>query len=169
MKQRLGIALALLSEPEFLVLDEPTNGLDPEGVAEVRSLIKNVRADTGAAILVSSHQLSELSQIADEFVFIHEGKLIEHIPRDVLEKRVRKAITLSVSDPDAAQRILSVKLGINDSDVENGYLIIRDDINDTSSIPQILIENGVRIYSFTPSNATLEDYFLALIHEKGGE
>jgi ABC-2 type transport system ATP-binding protein len=168
MKQRLGIALALLSEPEFLVLDEPTNGLDPEGAADIRNLIKKFRAETGAAVLLSSHQLAELSQIADEFIFIHEGRLIEQITRTVLEKRVRKAITLSVSDPDAAQRILRIKLGITDSDVEDGFLIIRDDPPDTSVIPQILIENAVRIYHLIPSHATLEDYFLALIHEKGG-
>jgi ABC-2 type transport system ATP-binding protein len=167
MKQRLGIALSLLCEPDFLVLDEPTNGLDPEGVADFRNLIKKIRDDTGATVLVSSHQLSELALYADEFVFIHGGRLIEQIPRSTLEKRVRKAVTLSVSDPDAALRILDVKLGVKNADAENGYLIIHEDISDISIIPQILVENGIRIFSLEHSHATLEEYFLALIERKG--
>jgi ABC-2 type transport system ATP-binding protein len=168
MKQRLGIALSLLCEPDFLVLDEPTNGLDPEGVADFRGLIKKIRDDTGATILISSHQLSELALYADEFVFIHNGRLIEQIPRNTLEKRVRKTVTLSVSDPDAALKILDVKLGLKNADAENGYLIIHEDISDISVLPQVLVENGIRIFSLEHSHATLEEYFLALIETKGG-
>lgn len=169
MKQRLGIALSLLNQPDFLVLDEPTNGLDPEGVADVRMLIEKIRTESGATVLVSSHALAELAQIADEFVFIHEGKLIEQINRETLEKRVRKTITLSVSDTDAALKILSVKLGINNADAENGYLVLHDEISDISVLPQVLIENGIRIFSLERSHATLEEYFLALIRTKGDE
>jgi ABC-2 type transport system ATP-binding protein len=166
MKQRLGIALSLVCEPEFLVLDEPTNGLDPQGVADVRELIKKIRENTGACVLVSSHQLSELALIADEFVFIHNGRLIEQIPRNILEKRVRKAITLSVSDTDAALKILDVKLGITGADAENGYLVIHDEISDISVLPQMLVENGIRIFALEHSHATLEEYFLELIRTK---
>ena len=94
MKQRLGIAIALASNPDFLILDEPINGLDPEGIIDIRELILKLNRVNGITILVSSHYLDELSKIATDYGFLHEGKLIEEIPAEELNQKLRKKIEI---------------------------------------------------------------------------
>jgi ABC-2 type transport system ATP-binding protein len=153
ISERLGLALALLSNPEFLVIDEQCSGILP--------LIPQIRDETGAAILLTDEKLSALAGIADEFIFIHEGKIVGQITKTALEKQVRKAVRMSVSNPDAALQILSVKLNIT-ADVEDGYLVIPLETSE-EIIKQILNENAVRIYSMEHFHNTHEDYFQSII------
>ena len=114
MKQRLGIANAILHDPELLILDEPTNGLDPIGIAEVRNFIKNLSVERGKTILISSHILSEISLLADDIGIIDHGVLLEESSMDELEKKNRKYIQLQVSDIPKASLILERQFHVTD-------------------------------------------------------
>ena len=117
MKQRLGIARALLHDPELLILDEPTNGLDPIGIKEMRRLIKSLAAERNITILISSHILSEIEQLADHMGIIHEGKLLEEIGIDHLRKRNRKYLEFQVSNDNKATMLLEEHFNIFDYEV----------------------------------------------------
>src|SRR5690625_3016923 len=119
MKQRLGIARALLHYPELLILDEPTNGLDPIGIKEMRRLIKSLAAERNITILISSHILSEIEQLADHMGIIHEGKLLEEIAFDKLRKRNRKYLEFQVSNDNKAAMLLENHFGIVDYEVHD--------------------------------------------------
>jgi ABC-2 type transport system ATP-binding protein len=160
--KRFGIALSLLTEPEFVVIDEPFSGLKTETAVEFSELIKKIHTDYNSTILFSSCDLTENSQIADEFIFLHEGRIIEQITKSKLDKSVRKAVKFSVSDPDAALRILSVKLSIKKADIESGYVVVSEEMLNIKTISQTLIENAVRIYNTEHYCNSYEDYFLSL-------
>ncbi|MBP3897732.1 MAG: ATP-binding cassette domain-containing protein [Mogibacterium sp.] len=106
MQQRLGIANALLGNPEILILDEPTNGLDPQGIADVRKLIRRFRDEFGMTVIVSSHILGELEHTADRFGFVHEGKILREITLDDLKDK-EQAIEITVDDLDKARKLLT--------------------------------------------------------------
>lgn len=106
MRQRLGIAIALLNTPEFLILDEPINGLDPAGIVEVRNLLKSLNKEYGMTILVSSHILEELYQTATEFILIDKGKIIEEISDQELNERCKRHIAIKATDPQKALLVL---------------------------------------------------------------
>jgi ABC-2 type transport system ATP-binding protein len=151
ISQRLGLALAMLSNPDFLVIDGKSDTLFP--------IIKQFHDDTGAAVLFTCDSLP--GNIADEFFFIHEGRLVAQITKAALDKRVRKAVRMSVSNPDAALQILRVKLNI-EADVEDGYLVAPL-VTSEEKIKQILNENAVRIYNMEHFHNTYEDYFQSII------
>jgi ABC-2 type transport system ATP-binding protein len=155
VSERLGLAVSLLCTPDFLVIDEKSDVNLP--------IIKQIRDNTGAAILLTDEDLSALADIADEFIFIHEGKLVGQITKSELDNQVRKAVRMSVSNPDAALQILSVKLNIT-ADVEDGYLIIPE-AESEDKLRQILNENAVRIYSLEHFHRTYEDYFQSIIED----
>src|SRR5699024_8324519 len=117
MKQRLGIARALLHNPELLILDEPTNGLDPIGIKEIRSLILSLAKDRNITIFVSSHILSEIEQLATHMGIIHEGRLLEEIAFDKLRERNRNYLEFQVSDDNKAIMLLESQFGISDYEV----------------------------------------------------
>ena len=98
MKQRLGIAIALVGQPEFLILDEPINGLDPEGIIEIRELILKINKEKGITFLISSHYLDELSKIATHYGFMNKGNIIKEISKEELEKNLKKRIEIEVND-----------------------------------------------------------------------
>ena len=99
MKQRLGLAIALLGEPKFVILDEPTNGLDPTGIIELRNLIKSLNEERNITFLISSHILSELNQFATYYGFIHNGEMLEEISAEELDKKCRKYLRIETDDP----------------------------------------------------------------------
>lgn len=167
MKQRLGIANAIMHEPELLILDEPTNGLDPIGIAEMRRFIKDLCEEKGITILISSHILTEIEQIADTIGIIHNGVLLDECSYHELQKKNRKYIHVKVSSSSKAACILEQCFKITDYEIEDDSTIKIFDLNhEASDINKTLIANGIDLMSSYSCNETLEDYFRKIT---GGE
>jgi bacitracin transport system ATP-binding protein len=163
MKQRLGISRALLHRPELLILDEPTNGLDPVGIKEIRKLILDLSMKRKITVLVSSHILSEIQQIATRIGIIHAGTLIEEIEYEALKKKSRSYIELRVNDDKRAAFLLENSLRINDYKIiDKGTIRIYEKLNESALFNRVLSENGLEISGISVMNDTLEDYFLQL-------
>ncbi|SFB07960.1 ABC transporter ATP-binding protein [Clostridium frigidicarnis] len=164
MKQRLGIARALLHNPEFLVLDEPTNGLDPMGIKEIRELILDLSQKRQITVLISSHILSEIQQLATKVGIIHKGKLLEEIDYQTLKKKNRHYIQLKVNNDREAVFMLEEKLNITDYIIpEPGIIKIYEKLTGTLNINRILIQNNVDVKEISLARDSLEDYFIGLI------
>ena len=160
MKQRLGIALALVGDPEFIVLDEPINGLDPQGIAEMREIIHRLSKERGMTVIVSSHILDELAKVADAFGIISDGKLIDEFTSEELDKRCGTYLLLKTGNTEKTKAVLS-KNGIKDYEVlENGKIKITQAVDNTSKLNRALIESGVDVYELALAQTTLEQYFL---------
>lgn len=167
MKQRLGIANAILHDPELLILDEPTNGLDPIGIAEVRDFIKTLSEEHGKTILISSHILSEISLLADDIGIIDHGVLLEESSMKELEKRNSKYILLQVSDISKASLILERQFRLKDYSVQDDQTLrLYDTSLDMAAINKALVVQDVSVISSQLCNDTLEDYFKKIT---GGE
>lgn len=167
MKQRLGIANAIMHEPELLILDEPTNGLDPIGIAEMRSFIRKLSEERGITILISSHILSEIDQLADTIGIIHKGVLLEESSREELEKRNRKYISLEISNASKAINILEEKLHLSDYEVEEDTKIRVYDLEvSMAGINKLLVSAGIEVSELHLCHDSLEDYFKKIT---GGE
>ncbi|MEN1986431.1 ABC transporter ATP-binding protein [Paenibacillus hubeiensis] len=167
MKQRLGIANAILHDPELLILDEPTNGLDPIGITEVRDFIKNLSVAHGKTILISSHILSEISLLADDIGVIDHGVLLEESSMSELEKKNRKYIQLQVSDVPRASLILERQFGVKDYEIQGEHsLRLYDTTLDMAAINKALVMQDVAVISSQLCHDTLEDYFKKIT---GGE
>lgn len=163
MKQRLGIAMAMLHNPEFIILDEPTNGLDPIGIQQIRLLIKKLSAEHGATVLISSHILSEIEQMADIVGFIDKGILIEELTMDEIRHRNRHYIKLSVSDVNRAIPILTEKLAINDFEtLNNSEIKVFQPNCDPENINHALVTAGIGVSELSTKKGNLEEYFLGL-------
>ena len=161
MKQRLGIGMALLPKPEIMVLDEPVNGLDPEGIVEVRQLIKRMQEEWGVTVLISSHLLSELSELCTDFSIISHGSLIENLSREELLVKCRNHITLRTDDINKTAAILEDKLQIADYKVIHGEEIqIFEHLSDIHHISKTLTDNGLVITRLNEEGQNLEDYYL---------
>jgi bacitracin transport system ATP-binding protein len=160
MKQRLGIANAILNDPELLILDEPTNGLDPIGIAEVRSYLRGLCGNYGKTVLISSHILSEIALMADDVGIIHEGVLLEESPLSELEKRNEKYISAMVSNVSLAARVLEKSLGMKDFEVvSDSALRIYESKRGAAYINRVLVEAGVEVSELITYRVSLEDYF----------
>ena len=167
MKQRLGIANAILHDPELLILDEPTNGLDPIGIAEMRDFIKNLSAMHGKTILISSHILSEIALLADDIGIIDHGVLLEESSMEELEKKNRKYILLNVSDVPKALLILERGFHVKEYSVQDEQTLrLYDTTLDMAAINKALVVQDVAVVSSQLCNDTLEDYFKRIT---GGE
>ena len=163
MKQRLGIARAILHHPELLILDEPTNGLDPVGIKEMRKLIKELAEARKITIFMSSHLLSEVQQLATTIGIIHQGNLLEEIPYGELMKRNRRYIELQVSNDERAAMLLEKELGIHDYKVlEERNTRIYSHYDEMGLINQILVQNQIMVTKLGLSEENLEDYFVSL-------
>ena len=167
MKQRLGIANAILHDPEVLILDEPTNGLDPIGIAEVRNFIKDLSIKKGKTILISSHILSEITLLADTVGIIDKGVLLEESSMEELNKKNRKYIMLEVSDVSKTTIVLEKEFGITNYSVEdNNHVKIYSHGLDMAKINKSLVMNGISVASSQSCFDSLEDYFKKIT---GGE
>lgn len=163
MKERLGIARAILCKPELLILDEPTNGLDPAGMKQIRELLRTLSAEQGTTIVVSSHILSEIESIADTIGIIHQGRIKKEIGLKEIEEMSLAYIELSVQNPERAAYVLADKLGLTNFRVmEDGLIRIYDDRVTTEEIAKMLASNEVSVTSLGRKAETLEDYFLKL-------
>ncbi|GHV49037.1 bacitracin ABC transporter ATP-binding protein [Clostridia bacterium] len=164
MKERLGLAMALISEPEFLVLDEPTNGLDPVGIVELRELIKKLNTENGITILISSHILGELYQLATCYGFIHQGKMAEQLSLEQLDEKCKRHLYLAVNDAPKAVTVIETKLGSNNYEVlPNGVIKLYDFLDDSKKVSNAMFEGGIAVSEITVKGDDLEQYYMNLI------
>ncbi|WP_252236997.1 ATP-binding cassette domain-containing protein [Clostridium sp. CH2] len=163
MKQRLGIAAAVMHEPELLILDEPINGLDPVGITVVRNYLETLCREKGTTILISSHILSEVEQLADIIGVMNEGKLIEEVTMEQLHKRNRQYIEFVVSKPSVALKLLETCYQITDCSVHDNTIKIYDCTHNCGAINKTFVENGLLVTKINLSEENLEDYFSELI------
>ena len=165
MKQRLGIALAILNNPDFVVLDEPINGLDPIGISELRNTFKNL-ANNGVTLLISSHILSELYVLSTKFGFIENGKLIKELTKEELDIESSKCIVIKSDDSKKVSLLLEKKLNTTQYKVINDEEIrVYDYLECPDKISEILSENKIKIKGFYEYGISLEDYFKEIIKE----
>ena len=164
MKQRLGLAIALLGDPEFLILDEPINGLDPMGVVEIRELLKKLNREFGITILISSHILSELHLLATDYGIIHEGDLLEQLTVKELHEKCQQYLHIKVDNPEKATTILETTLSTNNFEVmPDGVIKLFNDVDTPGKVSSTLVNEGLIIEQFMPMGQDLESYFTSRI------
>lgn len=164
MKQRLGLAIALLGEPTFLILDEPTNGLDPTGIIEFRELLKRLNKENGITILISSHILSELHLLATTYGIIHKGKLLKQFSAKELEGSLRKHLLIKVDHTKKATDVIEQDLDTTDYKImASGDIKLYNYVDDSKTVSSALTANGIHIEDLTTMNDSLESYYTNLI------
>lgn len=161
MRQRLGIANALMGNPKLLILDEPINGLDPMGIVEIRELLKKINKEKDMTILISSHILSELSELATIYGIISNGKLIEEITAKQLSEKCRQYIDLKVDDTARAVILLERELGISDYEVlEDSNIKVFSNLDNVGEVNSLLSRSGIIVESISVKGENLEEYFM---------
>ena len=162
MKQRLGIALALVGEPDLLILDEPINGLDPQGIVEVRETIQKLAKERGMTICISSHILEELSKIATDYGIIHNGCLVQELTREELMKKCSERIELTLDNPKQAVPVLD-DMGFNSYQViDKEHIHIFERLGESASLNMELAKAGIPVKGISITSEELENYFLRL-------
>lgn len=161
MRQRLGIAQALLPAPEFIILDEPTDGLDPQGIREVRLLLPRLRDELGLTILISSHLLHEVEQVCNTVAIIDEGRLLYQGAIDALIAK-DKVVKIAVDPLEAAYQLLSGDLMLSLSRNGSRSLYVTMPNDDIPRVNALLVEHGMRVMEISPQRATLEEAFMNL-------
>lgn len=162
MKQRLGIGLALVGEPDLLVLDEPINGLDPQGIAEVRDTLSRLQQERNLTILISSHILEELSKLATDYGIIHNGTLLQELTREELMRRCSERIEIVLDEPRRAVPILD-RLGFTQYQVtDSSHIQVYERLSESAMLNMELSKAGILVKSITITNEELETYFLNL-------
>lgn len=161
MRQRLGIAIALAGNPDFLILDEPVNGLDPQGIIEIRELILKLNREKQITLLISSHILDELSRLATHYGFIEGGRMVKEISAEELEKSCRKCIRVNVSDTKALVRALD-KLNLEYSIIDEKTADIYGEIGITQLVNTLSAEK-CELLNITEHDESLESYFINLV------
>jgi len=169
MKQRLGIAGCLMNEPFCMVLDEPVNGLDPEGIVEIRKLLLDYNEKHNTTILISSHILGELSQLCTDYLFIKDGRIIKEITWEELKNSCTGDVYVHTDDDEKAMVILEEKYTENSIEVIDGRVVITGGIDIISDISKTLCSKGLTILHLSNQEQDLEKYYLSLINEKEGE
>ncbi|MDQ5983235.1 MAG: ABC transporter, ATP-binding protein [Eubacteriales bacterium SKADARSKE-1] len=164
MKQRLGIAMTLMGEPEFLILDEPVNGLDPEGIIEVRELLLKLNHEKGLTILISSHLLSELSRLATRYGIINDGVLIDELSVEELEKRCKSSLKIKVNDVEKACEVIKTQLNTENYKIlDDNTIELFDHLDESGIVNSILAKNDIIINSISTTKSDLESYFMKVI------
>lgn len=164
MKQRLGIANALLGNPRLLILDEPINGLDPIGIVEIRELIKKLNKEKEMTVIISSHILGELSELATCYGIISDGNLIEELSGEDLKEKCKQYIEISVDDKERAVVLIEDNLNIKDYKVlENNIIKIFSNLDQIGLINSTLSTKGVVVQSIGLKGENLEEYFMSVV------
>ena len=162
MKQRLGIALALVGEPDLLILDEPINGLDPQGIVEVRETIQKLAKERGMTICISSHILEELSKIATDYGIIHNGCLVQELTREELMKKCSERIELTLDNPKQAIPVLD-DMGFSSYQViDKEHIYIFERLGESARLNMELAKAGIPVKGISITSEELENYFLRL-------
>lgn len=168
MKQRLSLAIALLGQPELLILDEPTNGLDPGGVVALRELLLRLNRENGITLLISSHILSELDLLATDYGIIHQGRLLEQLSVSELRAKCRQYLHIQVDQPELAVQVVREHLATSDYELAaDGALRVYAPFGKASDIAARLFGAGLEVEQFTPQGDGLERYYTLLIGEAG--
>lgn len=160
MKQRLGIALALVGEPDLLILDEPINGLDPQGIVEVRDIILRLNKENNMTIIISSHILEELSKIATNYGIIHNGELLEEISREELMAKCSERIELVTDNVKGACVVIEEMSIKNYKVVDDSTILIFEHLGDCGEITLRLAEKSIKTLAISVKSEALEDYYL---------
>lgn len=169
MRQRLGIALALVGEPDFLILDEPINGLDPQGIVEVRELITKISAENGITVMISSHILEELAKFATDYAIINNGRIIEESTSEELMAKCRDKILIHAGDPSAILPILDANGFCNYTVIDANTIHVFDRLNDVALLNMEIAKAGIMVDSIGIEAADLEEYFLKVTGTIAGE
>lgn len=160
MKQRLGIARALLHDPELLILDEPTNGLDPQGIVEIRDMLTEI-ARQGKTILVSSHILAEVEKMVSRIGILHKGRLLEELSREDFLKKCGHSVQYRVSEPERAVGLIKGIAGGADISVSGDCITLKlEEDGSSGKITKHLVENGIEVRESKVLQTSLEDYFI---------
>ncbi|MGG4396941.1 ATP-binding cassette domain-containing protein [Paenibacillus thiaminolyticus] len=164
MKQRLGIAIALLNSPEILILDEPINGLDPVGVIEIRNLLKKLCEERQMTILISSHNLPELYQTATDYIIIHKGELKQALTLGQLDERCLHHLLIRCSEPEKLASVLEMELYTTNYKVMPDKSVkLYDYLDDKERVSRVLYDHGIVVTNLSNEGDTLENYFLSVI------
>ena len=166
MKQRIGIAMALLGDPALLILDEPINGLDTDGMRIMREILVDITQKYGCTVLISSHILGELEKIATHYGIIRQGKMIMELSAEEMDSRAQVFTTLKTKDIEGAVKVLSAKFA--DVLYEDGYIRIFD-VDDTAGIVDYLMKNGHVVSEIQRNKVGLEEYYIELMSKKEAE
>ncbi len=164
MKQRLGIAISLIGNPELLILDEPVNGLDPIGIVEVRNLIKQLCTERNMTILISSHILPELYQIATDYIIIHKGSIKQTFSLEQLDEYCMRHILINTEQTEKLVGILEMKLNTTNYKVMPDKSIkLYDFLDEKEKLAKVLFENGIIVTNLSVGGENLEDYFIDVV------
>lgn len=164
MKQRVGLALAMMGEPELLILDEPINGLDPSGIIEIRKLLLKLNKEDNVTIIISSHILSELSNIATCYGFLNKGILVEQLTAEELEDKCTSYLEIKVDNPKMLCAIIEEKLGYKNYKVMPGNIIhLFEGIKDPEKVSRLAFENDIALKEIRQKMINLEDYYMSLV------
>lgn len=164
MKQRLGIAVALLGDPELLILDEPINGLDPLGVVEIRNLLIRLCEERQMTILISSHNLPELYQVATDYIIIHQGRIKKSITLGELEESCKHHILIGCDQPEKLVNVIEMQLGTTKYKVMPDRMVkLYDYLDNKELVARAIFDNGIVITHYSIQGDTLENYFISVI------
>ena len=164
MKQRLGIAITLINSPEFLILDEPINGLDPLGVVEIRKLLTKLCNEKNMTILISSHNLPEMYQLATDYIFINKGEIIQTLSLEELDEYCRHYLLIKSTDVYKLVNVIERKLNTTNFKVMPDYSVqLFDYIDDKEFVGKTLFDNNIVVTNLSNEGGTLEDYFVSLV------
>lgn len=167
MKQRLAIAIALINNPDFLILDEPINNLDPQGMKDIRNLILKLNSDYNTTFLISSHILDELQKVATNYGILVNGRLVDEFSSSQLENRCKRCLKIKVNDAAKASNILETKMNIFSYDVmNNSTLRIFDNMDRACEINRCMVKNDISVESLVHIEQNLEQYFLDMIGDR---
>ena len=167
MKQRLGIAIALIGNPELLILDEPINGIDPSGIVEIRQLLRKLSEEKNITILISSHILNELYQLATNYIFIHKGRIKENITLKEIDEKCKKYILLNTDEPERMVYILENVLNTRNYKVMPDKSIrLYEYIDNRKELAKAFLENRILVTKISCESDSLEDYFMNVVGGK---
>ena len=162
MRQRLGIGLAIVGEPKLIILDEPINGLDPQGIVEVRKMLESLRDEKKITVMISSHILDELGKISNSYGIIHEGKLLDEFTTDELSKRCGQFVLIKGPDSKAAIDVLA-KNGYKNTELDNeGFVRVNEKLDESDKMIKALVNGNVPVKEVSITNTSLEDYYLSV-------
>ena len=166
MKQRLGIAFAMLDNPDFVILDEPINGLDPIGISELRETLKKLNEESNITMLISSHILSELYLLANRFCFIEKGKIIKELSKEELDVECSRAIVIKTNNVKETCLILEKELNTTNYKVIDKHEVrLYDYLDNSGKVNKELAKNDIDVISIYESGISLEDYFKSIVKE----
>lgn len=167
MRQRLGLAMAILPAPEIMVLDEPINGLDPEGIIDIRKMLKELVESRNMSILISSHILKELSELCTDYAIIREGKLIEELSHEELLQKTHTRLALQTDDIARTATVLEEKLNVKDYKITHeNEILIYEGLDDLKRISKAVTGQGLIITRFNLEGESLEEYYIGKVGEK---